>query len=674
MKKSKKVLIIILVILAIVILALGAFFFYRNSNNLTISERKWLDDTISTSSIVNINVLNDVSVIGKDGSGVFFDFLDDFEAKYGITLNRVTITHTGVPNGVSLMVKTSPSANDEVFYVDHFVLISSSSDKISSQSDLQGKNIGVLSQSLSYITKGLNSSNLTLKSYETIDDVIKAMDENKYAIVPLHFYLSNVIQNNFNIAYHFSDINLYYVLSTIDNDNFSGVLKKFYNTWKSNIGSKYNDNLFKEIVSSMKITETEIDAMHSVSYEYGFVNNSPYEVKASGNMGGINFVYLNRFADFADVDINFTRYKSINKLNKAIAKGNVDIFFNYYNIESNFNKLTSYIESPYTIAMNIKNNTVISSISALEGKEVYVQKNTALENYLKSLNTLEVKTYDTNKELKKLNKKDVIIFLDSNTFDYYKNHGLENYSRRYEGMLPSSYNFLVSNTSAMYKLFDKYVSIMDSNQINYDGMYDHYKAMSSSNLITSLAKYIIISLAILAIIIVYILRKSKKIIVAKKIKKEDKVRFIDQLTLLKNRNYLNENIDKWNNNTVYPQAILIVDLNNIQSINDVEGYEEGDRQIQAAANSLIKTQLDNSDIIRTDGNEFVIYLVGYSQKQITNYIHKLNKEFRKLPYPYGAEFGYSIIIDDIKTIEDALNEATKALKENKENKENAKGE
>ena len=144
------------------------------------------------------------------------------------------------------------------------------------------------------------------------------------------------------------------------------------------------------------------------------------------------------------------------------------------------------------------------------------------------------------------------------------------------------------------------------------------------------------------------------------------MRFIDQLTLLKNRNYLNENIKSWNNNTIYPQTILIVDLNHVQDINDTKGYEEGDKQIKAAANILIKYQLDNSDIIRTDGNEFVVYLVGYDQKQITNYIHKLNKEFKKLPYEYGAEFGYSMIIDDIKTIEDALNEATKLLKKQKE--------
>jgi len=80
---------------------------------------------------------------------------------------------------------------------------------------------------------------------------------------------------------------------------------------------------------------------------------------------------------------------------------------------------------------------------------------------------------------------------------------------------------------------------------------------------------------------------------------------------------------------------------------------------------LIKTQLDNSDLMRSDGNEFVIYTVGYNQKQIINYIHKLNKELKKMPYDYGAEFGYSIIENNLKTVEDALNEAVEDMKNKK---------
>ena len=83
---------------------------------------------------------------------------------------------------------------------------------------------------------------------------------------------------------------------------------------------------------------------------------------------------------------------------------------------------------------------------------------------------------------------------------------------------------------------------------------------------------------------------------------------------------------------------------------------------------ILKTQLDNSDIIRTDGNEFLIYLVGYEVKQITSYIHKLNKEFKKLPYDNGVSIGYSMITDDVKSVEDATNEAVEQVKNQKEEK------
>ena len=138
------------------------------------------------------------------------------------------------------------------------------------------------------------------------------------------------------------------------------------------------------------------------------------------------------------------------------------------------------------------------------------------------------------------------------------------------------------------------------------------------------------------------------------------------LTSLKNRNYLNEKIDSWNQNTIYPQAIIVIDLNNLKYINDTFGHEEGDRQIKSSAGILIKTQLDNTEIMRTDGNEFMVYLVGYNEKQVINYIKKLLKEFKNLPYEYGAAIGFSMIVDDLKLIDDAINEASIQMRENKE--------
>ena len=219
----------------------------------------------------------------------------------------------------------------------------------------------------------------------------------------------------------------------------------------------------------------------------------------------------------------------------------------------------------------------------------------------------------------------------------------------------------------MHYMLDKYIGVMDENKLVIEGLNNHYDTIKSGNIITKIAEYILLILLLVVLIIFIIFKKSKKISIARKIKKDDKMKFIDQLTSLKNRNFLNENIETWNNNTIYPQTIVVIDLNKIQEINDLYGYNEGDKQIKALANILVKTQLDNSEIMRTDGNEFVIYLVGYSQKQVSNYIFKLNKEIKKLPYEFGAEFGFSMIQDDIKTIEDALNEAVEDMKKNKEN-------
>src|SRR5574344_1317825 len=148
--------------------------------------------------------------------------------------------------------------------------------------------------------------------------------------------------------------------------------------------------------------------------------------------------------------------------------------------------------------------------------------------------------------------------------------------------------------------------------------------------------------------------------------KEAKLKYIDVLTSLKNRNYLNDSIDKWDDGEIYPQTIIMIDLNNVAYINDNYGHAEGDKIIKDAANILIKNQLDNTEIIRTNGNEFLIYMVSYDEKQVVSYIRKLNKEFKDLEHGFGAAIGYSVINDAIKTIDDAVNEATIDMRNNKE--------
>ena len=168
---------------------------------------------------------------------------------------------------------------------------------------------------------------------------------------------------------------------------------------------------------------------------------------------------------------------------------------------------------------------------------------------------------------------------------------------------------------------------------------------------------------IIGIMVLLFIKNKRKI---KILRKEDRKKYTDMLTSLKNRNYLNLYIEKWNSNKVYPQTIIIIDINNMKYINDNYGREKGDMVIVRAASMLVNSQLENSEIIRSDGNEFLIYMVGYNENQVDIYVQKLSKALKELPYGYGAAIGYSMILDNIKTIDDALNEATIEMQSDKE--------
>lgn len=665
MKKKKSIIIIIISILVVIGIAIGLYFILNDKDKLTVSERNWVNQNIGT--IQNINVINNVNVFGKNGSGVFYDFISDFETEYGLSINPITFNEGSNPSGISFGVKNIVDDNDILFYTDHYVLVGKNNDYISTEEDLNGKNIDILSKDLSYVSKYVKkASNVVFKQFENIDEIILDMNENEtYMLVLLMEYLDTILSKDYKVVYHFSDIKEYYVLSLSD-DKLSSVLKKYYNKWNNEFDNVYNDNLFKTFTSAMNITDTEVDSMQSITYNYGFVNASPYEVILGGKYGGIVAVYLSNFSKFADIEFNFVKYKTFNKFMKAVNNKDIDLYFNYYNFTDDFYQ-TDGISIEYVIAARRDNSTVIKSIYSLIGETVYVQENSKIYDYIKNISDINIKTFSTTKDLFKLNKKDVFIILDKNTFDYYSDNKLDNYTGRYEDFISNEYTFKVRTNSALYKLLDKYIGVMDENELVIEGLNNHYDTIKSGNIITKIAEYILLILLLVVLIIFIIFKKSKKISIARKIKKDDKMKFIDQLTSLKNRNFLNENIETWNNNTIYPQTIVVIDLNKIQEINDLYGYNEGDKQIKALANILVKTQLDNSEIMRTDGNEFVIYLVGYSQKQVSNYIFKLNKEIKKLPYEFGAEFGFSMIQDDIKTIEDALNEAVEDMKKNKEN-------
>ncbi len=670
--KNKKKLVIIggVLLVLLLILAFVFYFYFTDKSKLNVAEKRYLVDHSTT--VQNINVLNNVSIFGNNGSGVFFDFLDDFYKEYNLKMNSVTYNYGESPSNIAFTIGNTYSSNEFVFYEGHYVLISKKQENFSDFSHLSNQKVGILNSNLSYVSDFLDNANLTIKTYNSDEELLNAFQEQtdiQYIIIPLCLNMDTLLKNNYYIAYHFSDIPYYYKVDMSKDKTLGSILQKYFIKWsESNFQESYKNHLFKLFTESLNISLTEIDAMQSISYNYGFISSPPYEILSGGNYGGIIAQYMKEFIDFSDTEIKFTKYKNVKKFNEAIKNDNVDIYFGFFSLPNQFNTISSNININYSILADKEDDIVIKSLKSLNNVTVYVEENTALYDYLKSNSQINLKTYKDLKELKKLIKKQEIIVVDNNVY-YANRFGIFNeYSVRFSEIVDSNYSFKTDTNETFTKLFAKYVNIKDPAKTEYKGIYNYELTFRTGRITGAIAKYFMYILIIAVLIFLYAYKLTKKIKLSKKIKREDKLKYIDQLTSLKNRNYLSENLESWSQNTIYPQAVVVIDLNNLQYINDTMGYEKGDEQIKSAANILVKTQLDNSDIIRTDGNEFVIYLIGYQQKQLASYIYKLNKEFKKLPYDQGAAIGYSMIEDKIKTVEDAINEAVEEVKKQKENK------
>ena len=61
-------------------------------------------------------------------------------------------------------------------------------------------------------------------------------------------------------------------------------------------------------------------------------------------------------------------------------------------------------------------------------------------------------------------------------------------------------------------------------------------------------------------------------------------------------------------------------------------------------------------------------MVGYEEKDTVEYAKKLLKLMKDVDHLLGVSFGYSMIYDEVKTIDDAINESVNMMMSNK-NKE-----
>ena len=669
----KKKLFFLIPIIIVAIVFFGVYGYYNKQdvkNALTVTEKKWVEE--NKSNVIDFSVINDYPLYGLNGEGVFFNFLNDFEQDVGLEFNKVSYLKEDKisSKGYSFRVldnDTKLTKNDLLLFNDGYIALGREYQRINHITDMKNITFGVLKDDASEISYYLKSgSNLVYKSYDDVDSLFKALDnkEVEMIIIPNIMYLNKTIgKKDYIINYYFTEMKKQVVL-TLASDNYklNTIIKSYYKKWKdSEYVNEYNEAYLDYYMKENNISSKTKADLISKNYVYGYVENSPYEVEIDGKIAGIAGEYINRIERLMDISFTFKKYPSKEALEKAIKKNDVDIYFDYYGFgEENSNylsTLSTFVED-YVVLGKQSNSQIVGSFESLKGEKLAMLDNDSLYDYFKNNSRSDITTYkDLDSLVKKANDKLVVI--DKEVYYRYQHTKFKNYVVIYTDTMMNDYKFMVKKENrAFYNLFNYIISTNSYYNYRNAGLIDIERTVVERSSFRELFFLILmlIFIPLVVLLIIYLYAKEKKKV--KKVKKEDRHKYTDLLTGLKNRNYLNKKVPEWEASNVYPQAVVVIDLNNIKYINDNYGHEEGDNVIVKSASILVNSQLENTEIIRTDGNEFLVYLVGYSEKQVATYALKLEKEMKALPHEFGACVGYSMIFDEIKSLDDAINEAT----------------
>ena len=670
------------IIAIVVILILGSIgvvrFFTKEDQKttLTVIEKKWIED--NKNKVIDFSALNNIPIINDNGSGLLFDFITDLESDTGLEFNKLSYEENNNPQTeYALLKKDKSTSKDLVLYQDNYTLISKEEKYYTSIDEIKDLKVGVLNDSLKDVENYLKGSlNLTYQGYNTNDELLTALANNEVnaIVLPKLDYLENILKtDDMHIVYNITEYKTNYTIKLGDNDKLNKIITKYFNKWqKKDLKDSFNKHLANTYFTYKEISEKTQTDFRSRRYTYGFVANPPYDMAINGSLKGFNHEIISDFAKVAGIEIDYKQYSSVENMLKDFETNKLDLLLNNFNnskINTKTFKTLPVYDSKIAIITDKNTDLTVNNVTSLQAKTILTIKDSKISRYIKS-NGVKTKEYQNIKDLINKIKADDIAAIDEYTYDYYVRLELKNYKKLNTLDIDNNYGFISQNKNEnLNDFFNFYLSFVNIKEM----MNDSYKNLllsnnNNKNLQLILSCIVIVLLAIAGIITKIIFGKKKNI--NSKLSKTDKLRYVDTLTSLKNRNYLNDNMTTWDNSEAYPQSVIIIDLNNIAYINDNFGHAEGDKVIVEAASILINHQLSDSEILRTNGNEFLIFIIGHDEKSVVTYIRKLNKEFKELSHGFGAAIGYSMINDEIKTIDDAINEATLDMRNNKEEVKN----
>lgn len=141
--------------------------------------------------------------------------------------------------------------------------------------------------------------------------------------------------------------------------------------------------------------------------------------------------------------------------------------------------------------------------------------------------------------------------------------------------------------------------------------------------------------------------------------------YFDNLTGLRNRNYLSQILLDWDKQEYLPLGIVVGDLNDLKVVNDTYGHAQGDVFLQAIAHVLETCKPPDAVVSRYGGDEFVTLAPNTSREALLSYEAAIETMCRETQAHDGLALSMAkafVIREDLNTpIADLIHQADKAM-------------